>query len=259
MIDVHCHLVDNKFKEDLDDVIGHAHATGIQKMINFPEFESQFEKSIGISKKWPGSVYTGIGIHPIQKRGKSAKMKHISKMEQFFVEHERDIICVGECGLDHTISQFKLTTEDFEEQETVFKWQIDLAKHFEKPLNVHSRSAARRTIEILLECHVAPDQVVLHAFDGTPGDLKLGLEAGYLFSIPPSFGKSEETTQLIESIPLSQLLLETDSPALGPEKGCKNVPANLRISAEIVAKIKKLEIDDIISATSTNANRIFKF
>lgn len=62
--------------------------------------------------------------------------------------------------------------------------------------NVHSRSAARRTIEILLECHVAPDQVVLHAFDGTPGDLKLGLEAGYLFSIPPSFGKSEEVEEL---------------------------------------------------------------
>ena len=68
MIDVHCHLVDNKFKDDLDDVIKHALSSGVQKMINVPEFESQFEKSIEITKEWKKIVYTGIGIHPIQVR-----------------------------------------------------------------------------------------------------------------------------------------------------------------------------------------------
>ncbi|EFO99246.1 hypothetical protein CRE_17898 [Caenorhabditis remanei] len=276
MIDVHCHLVDNKFKDDLEDVINHAHSAGIKNIINVPEFESQFEKSIEISRKWRGIVYTGIGIHPIQKRGKSAQMKHVAKMEQFFVEHENDIICVGECGLDHTTSQFKLTEADLEEQERVFKWQIDLAKHFDKPLNVHSRSAARRTIEILQECHVAPDRAVLHAFDGNLEDLKLGLEAGYLFSVPPSFARSEkvkfvffstenrkkgdfQTAEIIKSIPITRLLLETDSPALGPEKGVKNVPLNLRISAEFLSRILKVSVDEVISTTTANANMVFRF
>ncbi|KAF1768187.1 hypothetical protein GCK72_008149 [Caenorhabditis remanei] len=180
-------------------------------------------------------------------------------MEQFFVEHENDIICVGECGLDHTTSQFKLTEADLEEQERVFKWQIDLAKHFDKPLNVHSRSAARRTIEILQECHVAPDRAVLHAFDGNLEDLKLGLEAGYLFSVPPSFARSEKTAEIIKSIPITKLLLETDSPALGPEKGIKNVPLNLRISAEFLSRILKVSVDEVISTTTANANMVFRF
>ncbi|UMM20877.1 hypothetical protein L5515_015975 [Caenorhabditis briggsae] len=243
MIDVHCHLVDNKFKENLDDVISHAQSSGVVKLINVPEFESQFESSIEITKKWKGVVYTGIGIHPIQKRGKSAQMKHISKMEQFFVEHERDIICVA----------------DLEEQERVFKWQIDLAKHFEKPLNVHSRSAARRTIEVLTECHVAPDRVILHAFDGGLEDAKMGSEAGYLFSVPPSFVRSEKVAEVFNSIPIDQILLETDSPALGPEQGVKNVPSNLIISAEWISKIKDIPVEDVVRATSANANRVFRF
>ncbi|CAL2034990.1 unnamed protein product [Caenorhabditis brenneri] len=259
MIDVHCHLVDNKFKDDLDDVIKHALSSGVQKMINVPEFESQFEKSIEITKEWNKIVYTGIGIHPIQKRGKSAQMKHVAKMEQFLVKHENDVICVGECGLDHTVTQFKLTQEDFEEQERVFRHQIDLAKHFNKPLNVHSRSAARRTLEVLKECNIGPDQVVLHAFDGTQDDLKAGVDCGFLFSLPPSFERSGKAEEIIRSVPLHQLLLETDSPALGPEKGVKNVPANLKISTDVISKIRQISAEDVINATSSNAARVFRF
>uniref|UniRef100_A0A1I7TG66 Hydrolase, TatD family n=1 Tax=Caenorhabditis tropicalis TaxID=1561998 RepID=A0A1I7TG66_9PELO len=259
MIDVHCHLVDNKFKEDLDSVIRQALSAGVQKMINVPEFSSQFEKSIEISKQWNGTIYTGIGIHPIQVIENKCSMKHLAQLEQFFVEHERDIICVGECSLDHTTTQFKLTDADFEEQERVFKSQIDLAKHFDKPLNVHSRSAAYRTIECLQECQVGTDRVVLHAFDGSLEDLQLGLQCGYLFSVPPSFAKSEKIFEILESIPLSQILLETDSPALGPEKGVKNVPSNLTISAELISRIKGIPVDDVIFATSANANRVFRF
>lgn len=106
---------------------------------------------------------------------------------------------------------------------------------------------------------MAPDHVVLHAFDGTLDDLKLGLDAGYLFSVPPSFGRSDQTKAFIRSIPLDNLLLETDSPALGPEKGVKNVPANLKFSAEIVSNIKVISVEDVIKATSSNANRVFRF
>lgn len=258
MIDVHCHLTDNKFKDDIDAVIRDAQKAGVEKLINVPEFESQFEKSIEISQEWTGLVYTGIGIHPIQKRGKSAQMKHLLKMEQLFVEHERDIVCVGECGLDHTVSQFKLTESDFEEQERVFKWQIDLAKHFDKPINIHSRSAARRTLEILSECQVAADHVVLHAFDGDSDDVKLGVDVGYLFSVPPSFARTAEILDTFKSIPLRQLLLETDSPALGFEKGVRNVPSNLSISADFVSRMKDLPVEDVIEATTSNAKRVFK-
>ncbi|CAI2347289.1 unnamed protein product [Caenorhabditis sp. 36 PRJEB53466] len=258
MIDVHCHLADNKFKEDLDEVIAQAIHGGIKKMIVVPEFESQFEKVIEICQRFPGKVYGGIGIHPIQKRGKCVRMKNIAKVEQYLVENEKYVVCVGEVGLDHTKSQFKLTDADLEEQCRVFKQQIEIAKHFNKTLNVHSRSVARKTIQVLQEANVPKDHAILHAFDGTNEDAKLGIEQGYLFSIPPSFS-SDHSKQIIKSIPLHLLLLETDSPALGPVKGVKNVPENCQISARIISEAKKIPLEEVISATSSNAYRVFQF
>lgn len=66
MIDVHCHLADNKFKDDLEEVIRSAMAAGVEKIVVVPEFESQFEKIFEMSRNHPGIVYAGIGVHPIQ-------------------------------------------------------------------------------------------------------------------------------------------------------------------------------------------------
>lgn len=97
----------------------------------------------------------------------------------------------------------------------------------------------------------------MHAFDGNAKSAQAGIDAGYYFSIPPSSIRSDQKQKLLEKLPLSQILLETDSPVLGPDKDSRNEPANLRISCEVVAKIKKVSVDDVQRITTENALRLF--
>ncbi|CAI5441476.1 unnamed protein product [Caenorhabditis angaria] len=260
MIDVHCHLADNKFKDDIDDVIKRAIDSGVTKMIAVAEFGSQFENVLNLSKKYEKVVYAGIGVHPIQKRNKCVQRKHLAEVETFLSRYQqKNVICVGEIGLDHTFQQFKLSEQDLHVQEEVFIAQIRLAKQFNLPMNIHSRSAARRTLEVLKSEQINSNSVVLHAFDGNIEDVSFGLQLGCYFSIPPSFQNSEKALKMIDAIPLCNLLLETDSPALSPLKGQRNEPNNIGLCARIIGEVKRVEQQNVVNVTSENAHKIFNF
>ena len=101
----------------------------------------------------------------------------------------------------------------------IFSGFIDLALELDLPLNVHSRSAGRHTVRLLLERGAR--KVLLHAFDGKASSALAAVEAGYFFSIPPSVVRSRQKQKLLKQLPVSCLLVETDSPVLGPFKRTK--------------------------------------
>ncbi|KAK6053340.1 hypothetical protein COOONC_09155, partial [Cooperia oncophora] len=105
---------------------------------------------------------------------------------------------------------------------------------------VHSRSACGETVDFLIENKAT--KVALHAFNGSLEQALRGLEAGFFFSIPPSFTTGDHKRFLIDAIPMEKLLLETDSPVLGPVRGERNEPANLRLSAEFIADVSSFDI-----------------
>ncbi|XP_061481240.1 putative deoxyribonuclease TATDN3 isoform X8 [Rhineura floridana] len=237
MVDCHCHLAAPEFQGDIEGVLEDAKKSNVLALVVVAEHSGDFEKIIQLSESYPGFVFSCLGIHPVQS---------------IPMGHERSVTL--KVGLDFT-PRFASTDEQKEGQRQVLIKQIQLAKQLDLPLNVHSRSAGRPTINLLKE--QGAERVLLHAFDGKPSVAMEGVNAGYFFSIPPSIVRSEQKQKLVKQLPLENICLETDSPALGPEKQMRNEPKNIFIAAEYTSKIKGISVEEVIEITTKNALRLF--
>ena len=122
-------------------------------------------------------------------------------------------------------------------------------------MNIHSRSAGRHAIALLLENNA--ERVQMHAFDGKSGAALPAVEAGYFFSIPPSVVRSRQKQKLVKQLPLSCLLLETDSPVLGPSSKERNEPANIWQSVKTIAALKDVSEEAVLAAVSENTEKLY--
>uniref|UniRef100_A0A915AG07 Deoxyribonuclease TATDN3 n=1 Tax=Parascaris univalens TaxID=6257 RepID=A0A915AG07_PARUN len=254
MIDCHCHLADEQFADDIDEVVDRARRAGVAATLVCSEFSEQFIDVINLSKGFPGFCFPCIGIHPIQKNSVSVLLEDVDSVPAFIEENIDSIAAIGEVGLDFSPRFIKLPDAK-DVQVAVFRRQIELAITHNLTLNVHSRSACRPAIDVLREC--GAKRVLMHAFDGSAKNAQAAIEAGYYFSIPPSFSFSERKVELVSRIPLAQLCLETDSPVLGPSKSERNEPANIGISAAFIAKVKGVPLEEVIRTTAENAIGLF--
>ncbi|XP_028395872.1 putative deoxyribonuclease TATDN3 isoform X2 [Dendronephthya gigantea] len=231
-IDCHAHLSANEFDEDIDVVLSQAKEVGVGAILAVTEFKSEFEKVISLSERFPDIVAPCLGIHPVQgdpkKKQRPANPEDLVGVEEFIRLHREKLFAIGE---------------------------IELAKELDLPVNVHSRSAGRPTINFLKENGAS--KVLLHAFDGKPSVAMQGVDAGYYFSFPPSIIRSEQKQKLAKVLPLSNILLETDSPALGVEKQARNEPKFIQKSCEMIAKIKGLKPEQVMVETTKNALKLF--
>jgi TatD DNase family protein len=170
----------------------------------------------------------------------------------FARRHADRLVALGEVGLDHWVVKEEA---DWKIQEEILAKFVALSNELDLPLNVHSRSAGRHTIAFLKERGVR--RVLLHAFDGKASAAAEGVRAGYFFSIPPSVVRSAQKQKLVRQLPLDCLLLETDSPVLGPDPTARNEPKNVTIACQAVASLKGLVPDEVARVTTENARRLF--
>jgi TatD DNase family protein len=173
-------------------------------------------------------------------------------MADFIRRHRTRLTAIGEVGLD-----FWIAREDPQKalQREIFKLFIQLAVELDLPLNIHSRSAGRHAVALLLENNAV--KVQLHAFDGKVGAALPAVEAGYLFSIPPSLVRSRQKQKLVKQLPLDRLLVETDSPVLGPDASRRNEPANLPGVVRAIAQIKNVSEEAVAIAVCENTARLY--
>lgn len=197
-----------------------------------------------------------LGVHPVQDpaQPRGALPEDLDAALPLIDKYKEHIVAIGEVGLDFTP---RVVNNDAgkDGQRQVLIRQAEIAKQLNLPLNVHSRSAGRPTIHLLKELGV--ENALLHAFDGKPSVAMEGVKAGYFFSIPPSIVRSDQKQKLVKQVPLESMCLETDAPALGPEKQVRNVPRNISISAEYIAKIKGVPLEKVMEVTTQNALRLF--
>ena len=247
LYDTHAHLCDSSFDDDLPEVLERARAAGVAAIVAVGETVEEARRNLELSAAHPGLVFAAAGLFPT--------ILDLDQAQQVteFIRRERDrLVGIGEVGLDHWKVE---NDEDREIQRQIFALFIDLSLELGLPLNVHSRSAGRQTIELLLE--KGANKVQLHAFDGRAAKALPGVEAGFYFSVPPSVERSPQKRKLVRRLPLSCLLLETDSPVLGAVPDRRNEPANVRASLEAICQIKNLSRHEVIEKIAENTTSLY--
>jgi TatD DNase family protein len=246
LMDSHAHMADEAFKEDLAEVLSRAKGAGVFSILSVSEKLLDAERTLELSEQYP-MLLPAAGLAPSHLNLREAEVL------LDFIRRERGRLrAIGEVGLDYWVAKAE---GERALQGEIFKGFIDLAVEVDLPLNVHSRAAGGRVIELLLR--LGASRVQLHAFDGRAKNALPGVEAGFFFSIPPSIVRSPQKQKLVKSLPLEVLLVESDSPVLGPTGGERNEPANVLIAIDAIARIKNLSKDEVLEAVSRNAKRLY--
>ncbi|KAF9917989.1 putative deoxyribonuclease tatdn3 [Lobosporangium transversale] len=275
MIDIHAHIYPPTIPIDsISPLLQRAKAAGLTSLLSVSENLIDARHILRLSIQHPNFLFPCAGIHPAQPIRdadgatigyRSAAETDLEGVFEFMEENSSRLVAIGEVGLDFTLpvlnsphnDSIRLKTpEDIKtEQRKVFARQVRFALQHNLPLNVHSRNAGHHAITLLEELDAK--NVVLHAFDGQIKYVRKALALGYYFSIPTSVVRIPQQQALAVEVPLEQMLLESDTPCLGPEKGVSNVPSNLSFAAQEIAKIKNLELETVINQTTENAYKLF--
>ncbi|MDJ0802810.1 MAG: TatD family hydrolase [Desulfobacterales bacterium] len=248
LTDTHTHICDATFDADREAVLARAAAAGIGAVVAVSEDLADARKNLALAGAYP-ILKPAAGLYPTHLDRAAA-----AAMMDFIRAHRSTLAAVGEVGLDFWVVKNR---EERAVQEAIFAGFVDLALELDLPLNVHSRSAGRHAVELLLSRGAR--RVQMHAFDGKITAARPALEAGYYFSIPPSVVRSRQKQKLLRHLPLSSLLVETDSPVLGPDPGIRNEPANLMVAIDAIAEIKALTPAAVRAAVAANTQALYDF
>jgi TatD DNase family protein len=246
IIDTHAHLCDEAFNQDLEAVLARASRVGVHAVVAVGEDLADARRNIVLSETH-SMIRPAAGLYPTR-----LDLNEAAKMVAWIRENRDRLWSIGEVGLDFWA--VKLPKER-EIQVKIFSMFVGLSLELDLPLNVHSRSAGRHVIDILLSRKAK--RVQLHAFDGKFGTATRAAEAGFYFSIPPSVVRSRQKQKLVRNLPLSCLMVESDSPVLGPEADKRNEPANTARTIEAVSQIKGLTATELAAVLFENTCRLY--
>ncbi len=251
MIDSHCHLDHEPLYSDLPNIIRRSKEAGIKKLLTIStSFESfsKIEKLVHVDEM----IYGTIGIHPHESSTNIITSDEIIKI----LNNSSKIIGIGETGLD-----FYYNNSEKQKQISSFKKHIEASIKTNVPLIVHSRDAEQETFEILDEYKSENIKILMHCFTGSKDFSQKLLTLGSFFSASGiiTFKNSTDLQETFKSLPLENILIETDSPFLAPvpKRGKKNEPSFIDFTASKLAEIKDLPKSKIIELTTNNFNRLF--
>lgn len=246
LFDAHAHLAAAEFGEDLPEVLARAESAGLCGILAVGETLADAERILDLAGRYP-LIKPAAGLFPT-----ILDLAAAEAVVAFARRNADRLVALGEVGLDHWVVK---TEAEWQVQEAILARFVALGDELDLPVNVHSRSAGRHAIGFLKRCGAR--RVLLHAFDGKAGAALEGAAAGYFFSIPPSIVRSPQKQKLVRQLPLASLLLETDSPVLGPDPTTRNEPANIRMACRAVAELKGVSEETVARVTTENARRLF--
>jgi TatD DNase family protein len=249
LIDSHCHFDDRCFDHDREAAYQRALAAGVNGQI-IPSIKAGWWPRVKrICDQYPG-LYPAYGMHPMFMS--EHRQQDIRKLEEWI--RQESPVAVGECGLD-----FFIEDPDRAGQQLFFEAQLELARQYELPVIIHARRAVEEVINSLRRFPGL--RGVLHSFSGSEQQANRLIEMGFLMSFggPITYRRATRLHQLVGSLPLNHIMLETDSPDQPDEenRGRRNEPARLGWILERVSNLRQESADEIAAVTSRNARQLF--
>ena len=251
LVDSHAHLDGEQFSHDRDATIQRALDNGISHILTVGCDLASSAASVALALKYD-QIYAAVGVHPHDASQIDAAC--LASLKELLARPK--VVAVGEIGLD-----FYRDRSPRDIQRRAFRQQIQLARQIGKPIIVHDRDAHDEVLQILHEEKAAEVGGVLHCFSGDLSMARKCLDLGFYLSFPGTitYPKNEAAREVVKALPVDRMLVETDCPYLSPQKfrGKRNEPAHVRYTAEKIAEIKGLTLQDVARVTSRNCFDLF--
>lgn len=252
IFDTHAHYDDEAFDEDRDSLLSSLHENGIEAVTNIGASLRSSESTLELTERYP-FVYGAIGVHPneteeLDEAGITWLKDHASAP---------GIVAIGEIGLDYYWDE-----PDRGIQKKWFIRQLELAKEVDLPVVIHSRDAAKDTLDIMKSMNHGDLSGVIHCFSYTKEMAREYLNMGFYLGIGGvvTFKNAKKLKEVVEYMPVDQLVLETDCPYLAPvpNRGKRNSSLNLPYVVEEIARLKGLTPEEVIEITNGNAKKMYR-
>ncbi len=282
-IDTHCHAQFNSYKNDMHDVVLRSLESGVGMIIVGTQADTS-KKAVDIAKQY-NNVWAAVGLHPSHlvaqtfvDPDEADELQSVSTREEkfdanFYKELATDskVIAIGEFGLDYYRLPEEMDCDEIKNlQKQSAREQLDLADELDLPVIIHCRDA-HDDLYAMLDEYIKTGKLkkrgVLHCYteDAKTADrfIQLGFYVSFtgILAFPDKKNPQIDTPlqNTAREIHLDKILIETDAPYLSPPpyRGQRNEPKNVIRVAEELARIKNLDLDDVLKQTTENAVRLF--
>ena len=261
-VDTHCHLNFNDFDDDRCLVIDRARENGISKIL-IPGIDIETSKTALKCASEFHEVYAAVGLHPNQ--GMAWTNNTISALRK--LAENRKVVAIGEIGLEYYRDRAPKAL-----QQSIFEEQLELAAELGLPVIVHNREASDDIQNAIQKWHrnlitegkkLADRPGVLHSYSGDISFANAMISLKFKIGItgPVTFNKSKSLQSIVASLPIENILVETDPPYIAPQpfRGTRNELATVRIVAEKIAELKDEPLDRISNITTAEADKLFRW
>lgn len=250
-IDTHAHIEGSEFDSDREEVIQRTFEAGVQGWINISNGIESFKRSCEIASKHP-EVSISVGVHPHDAASVSQEELELLAKE---VGHPK-VVAVGETGLDYYYKNAPVA-----KQKELFDFFLNCAKDSGLPLSIHMREAEEDFLAFFDRVFPQGGKGVMHCFTSHWEFAKECLERGFYISFSGivTFKKAEQIQEVAQKVPLEKMLIETDAPFLTPEpfRGKRNEPAFVVKTAEKIASLRGISVEELAEQTTRNAKALF--
>jgi len=286
-VDTHLHIADAKYETDRVTVLERARTAGVSLLVEIAESPGSWEAAVELAEMHP-AIYASLGIHPHHAHEAGAdRWPELSRKLRELLKHPK-VVAIGEFGLDY----FRMQNTK-EQQDYLFRRQLDLAQELGKPIVIHCREgfaspptplssgegsrrrgeaeSAHSDVQKALKeyypaaayARICPQpKGVIHCFSGTWEDAQAYLAHGFMLGIdgPVTYPNSRVLKETVLQLPLERIVLETDSPYLPPQtyRGQRNEPSYIPIIADAIALMKHMTTEEIGRQTTLNAKALFR-